>query len=60
MTPTPSQATHEAAQRYFDIRKCYPDLADRQLAEIIQSTVDAQIKNAVSRFVLESTFPDDQ
>ena len=44
MTPTPSQATHEAVQQYFDLRKRYPDLADRQLAEIIQSTVDAQLE----------------
>ena len=60
MTPTPSQATHEAAQRYFDIRKCYPDQADRQLAEIIQATVDAQVTKSIQELILKTFFPNDK
>lgn len=40
--PKISQAANAAAERYFDMRKRVPHLADRSLAEVIQGAIDAQ------------------
>jgi len=54
--PKISQAANAAAERYFDMRKRVPHLADRSLAEVIQGAIDAQKEPLIAWIKQESDY----